>query len=492
MEPTFHSDLLLRKAMALNFVLVKLLADDGLPAPMAQRLLMVLPTVELVMLVGCVASAAAYYERLSRDPAIAGGRRWVLHVIGVAGGLYSLRLLVWLHANPSHELAAFVCRWDYLIFAILAGTVLQLVPLRVRHWVLAVLSVVFVSAYVGSAQVEIILFGCLLGFAATRWTVTNRPGRRVVVQAMLVVGIGLWVWRLRASSPLDALRAWGLYSFVAFRHVSFVVESSRGVPATLGGYICFLLFYPSCIGAMEVYREFWERNLTGDGARDLRGGALMVAKGAVLVWIGFLFEVNEDVMVQSVGFVTMWTNVVVLFLRAACLVSGIWAIVEGGALFLGIHLRPNFRGVLTAANPSQFWRAWRGTMTNWLVQYIYIPLGGNRRHQTLNILAAFAVSTAWHCMGITFLRPQTYTVADFLPILTWGGVNFAGVAIHAWSRRRWVPVGERTPLRSALHALQHPLTLVYASLTPCLLGFSLGRVERFTHVARTLLGLEGW
>ena len=110
--------------------------------------------------------------------------------------------------------------------------------------------------------------------------------------------------------------------------------------------------------------------------------------------------------------------------------------IEGGALFLGVRLRPNFRGVLTATNPSQFWRAWRGTMTNWLIRYVYIPLGGNRRQQTRNILAAFVVSTIWHCAGVPFLRPTTWQ-----PM----GSRAAGALGDDQLRRRRIPRGGAPP-----------------------------------------------
>ena len=94
-----------------------------------------------------------------------------------------------------------------------------------------------------------------------------------------------------ASRPFDALLGWGFYSFVVFRHVSFVVEHARGVPSTLGGYLCYLLFFPNCIGAMEVYDEFWEHNLAAVRAPEFRRAAQMVWRGTVLLWIALLIDV---------------------------------------------------------------------------------------------------------------------------------------------------------------------------------------------------------
>jgi D-alanyl-lipoteichoic acid acyltransferase DltB (MBOAT superfamily) len=274
-----------------------------------------------------------------------------------------------------------------------------------------------------------------------------------------------------------------------FRHVSFVVESARGVPVTLGGYLCFLLFYPSSFGAMEVYNEFWEHNLAGERAREYRRSVQMVAKGAVFLSIAAMIPTSESQIRDSVGFASMWTNVLVVFFRATSGAMGLWNFIEGGALFLGMRLRPNFRGVLTATNPSQFWRAWRGTMTNWLIRYVYIPLGGNRRQQTRNILAAFVVSIIWHCAGVPFLRPASWRPVEFAPLVLWGTVNFVGVAAHSATRRRATAAASR---RSGLVLLKWPLAMCFGSFTVTLLGFSLVGIDRFAHVVRTLVGLEGW
>jgi D-alanyl-lipoteichoic acid acyltransferase DltB (MBOAT superfamily) len=491
----FENDLLQRKALLFNLTLVNRLVHAGMSGSLAKLIVAVLPPLELIALVGLLALAAARVDSRLDSEGPGATSWWTLAAYAVAV-LCALGLLVWMYLHPAAELSALANRWDYLAFAILAGTVLRRVPLGARIWTFALLSVVLVATYIGRTQVTVILAGCLLGFAASRWPVTNRPRRRLVVQGVLMGGVFAWLWWLRSSDPLSALQGWALYSFVLFRHLSFVVESSRGVPATLGGYLCFLLFYPNCIGAMEVYDEFWERNLTADGAREHGRAALMVVKGYLLLWISvvisMVISMDEREVTSSVGFMNMWIGVLVLFVRGACGIMGLWNVIEGGALFLGIRLRPNFRGVLTATDPSQFWRAWRGTMTNWLIRYIYIPLGGNRRHRTFNILAAFVVSTAWHCLGVVFLRPTTWAPYELAPLVTWGAVNFSGVATHAWVRRRWPPVGSRPPLRSALRVLKLPLTLCFASFTVLLLGFSFGGIERFGHVVRTLLGLEGW
>jgi D-alanyl-lipoteichoic acid acyltransferase DltB (MBOAT superfamily) len=488
----FQNDLLQRSAVAWNLTLGALLEQRGLSPQMAERLQSVLPAVELIVLVLVLAALAAAVDRLWCARVRADLFWAVLGAVQVAGGLWALRLVYWVYKHPSAELGAIPARWDYLVSAILGGIALRRLPLALRMWIFALLSVVLLDAYVGRRPFALVLAGCLLGFGATRWSVTNRPGRRVAVQSLLMAAVLVVLWRLRSANPFAALLGWGFFSFALFRHVSFVVESARGVPVTLGGYLCFLLFFPNCFGAMEVYNEFWEHNLTSDRARDYRSAALMVAKGILLLSIAVAIPTTDSQIRDSVGFVSMWTNIFVVFFRAACGSMGLWNIIEGGALFLGIRLRPNFRGVLTATNPSQFWRAWRGTMTNWLIRYIYIPLGGNRRYQARNILAAFVVSTIWHCGGVPFLRPASWQAMDLAPLALWGTINFVGVASHAAVRRQRRPPESPFPRRAGLLAIKWPLAMCFGSVTVTLLGFSLVGTDRFGHVIRTLIGLEGW
>jgi len=487
-----ENDLLQRKAVGWNFLVAALLEQRGVSPAVVAWLQAVLPVVELIAFVGVLAAAAATVDRLWCGRVRADLTWAVLGAIQVGAALVALRLLYWIYQHPSGDLGGVPGRWDYLAFAILGGLALRRVPLQARIWFLAVLSIVLLDAYVGRGPFLIVLAGCLAGFAATRWPVTNRPGRRVVVQGVLMTAVLVTLWQLRWSNPFGGLLGWGFFSFAMFRHVSFVVESARGVPVTLGGYLCFLLFYPSSVGAMEVYNEFWEHNLAGERAREYRRSAQMVAKGTVLLWIAVMIPLSDSQIRDSVGFVSMWTTVLVVFFRAASGSMGLWNIIEGGALFLGMRLRPNFRGVLTATNPSQFWRAWRGTMTNWLIRYVYIPLGGNRRLQTRNILAAFVVSTIWHCAGVPFLRPATWRPVEFAPLVLWGTVNFVGVAAHSATRRRGTAAASRASLRSGLVLLKWPLAMCFGSFTVSLLGFSLVGIDRFAHVVRTLVGLEGW
>jgi alginate O-acetyltransferase complex protein AlgI len=166
----------------------------------------------------------------------------------------------------------------------------------------------------------------------------------------------------------------------------------------------------------------------------------------------------------------------------------LWATIEGVALLYGFQLRPNFAGILSCENPAQFWRSWRATMTNWLIHYVYIPLGGNRRHQLRNIFAAFAVSVAWHWMGIPFftLTPRLW---DFVPIGVWGLLNAAAVAGYiSFHKRGWrvLPAVAPHALRRGTKIL---LTACVASFTVTLLNFRPQTMDFFVSFMRRLLDI---
>jgi len=173
----------------------------------------------------------------------------------------------------------------------------------------------------------------------------------------------------------------------------------------------------------------------------------------------------------------------------ALFLGGLWSMIEAEALLFGVRLRPNFTGILTAQTPSQFWRAWRATMTHWLIRYVYVPLGGNRRHRTLNIFAAFVVSTVWHAAGVLFVLKPTATAMVFVPIVTWGMLNFVGVAAHSAWRQRW-PAGTWMPETSlASRACKIALTLCFGSFTVTVLGFPRDHIADFPRIVCTLAGL---
>lgn len=107
---------------------------------------------------------------------------------------------------------------------------------------------------------------------------------------------------------------------------------------------------------------------------------------------------------------------VVYCLQIYCDFAGYSLIAIGAARMLGLHLMDNFRRPYLAKNLKEFWSRWHISLSLWLRDYVYIPLGGNRvsglRHK-FNILVTFLVCGLWHGASWNYVL--------------WGGINGAGV-----------------------------------------------------------------
>ena len=177
-----------------------------------------------------------------------------------------------------------------------------------------------------------------------------------------------------------------------------------------------------------------------------------------------------------------------VFVRSAIFLMGIWATLEALALGWGMRIHPNFAGILAARSPSQFWYAWRGTMTRWLIDYVYIPLGGNRAHQVRNVFVVFAVSAAWHWMGVPFMQRETQPL-HFAPVGAWALANAVVLAIVViWRRdgRHVLPEATPAPARITLYRLG---TWAFGAITATFLAFHGNLLPRFPEFLRRLAGL---
>jgi alginate O-acetyltransferase complex protein AlgI len=110
--------------------------------------------------------------------------------------------------------------------------------------------------------------------------------------------------------------------------------------------------------------------------------------------------------------------------------SGYTDIAIGVALLLGFHFPQNFDRPYTARSLQDFWRRWHMTLSRWLRDYLYIPLGGNRRGRvrtTINIMVTMLLGGLWHGAQWTFI--------------VWGGIHGMGQAVGHRRRERRISLG---------------------------------------------------
>lgn len=120
--------------------------------------------------------------------------------------------------------------------------------------------------------------------------------------------------------------------------------------------------------------------------------------------------------------------------------AGYSAIARGSARLLGVELMINFDAPYLSASPTEFWRRWHISLSSWLRDYLYVPLGGNRRgprRQHVNLMIVMLVGGLWHGASWTFV--------------VWGAIHGGLLVAHrAWSGRRPDPVARTWPWRVLL------------------------------------------
>lgn len=203
-------------------------------------------------------------------------------------------------------------------------------------------------------------------------------------------------------------------SFYTFQSLAYVIDVYRGQAPekNFARYALFLSFFPQLVaGPIEQASWLIPQLETGKAEReDVSAGIRYLLSGCVRKFViadymaGFVDEVYADPSGQSGAVLLLAT--VLFAIQIYCDFSGYTHIAIGSGRFLGIRLTENFDRPYLARGCRDFWKRWHITLTRWLTEYVYIPLGGNRKgegRKYFNILIVFLLSGLWHGADMTFV-----------------------------------------------------------------------------------------
>ncbi len=235
--------------------------------------------------------------------------------------------------------------------------------------------------------------------------------RALILTIVLLITLGiLGVFKYSGRFFLPA----GI-SFYTFQALSYSIDVYRGdFPAErrFHRYALYLSFFPQVVaGPIERPGDLLgqlrcEAPVT---AGDFRVGGYLMLRGYVkkIVIADALAPVVDALFAGSdLAGPKVLAAAVLFSLQIYADFSGYSDIALGAARMLGIRLSENFKNPYLAVGIRDFWRRWHITLTRWLREYVYIPLGGNRKgwlRTALNTLLVFAVSGVWHGRGLHFL-----------------------------------------------------------------------------------------
>jgi alginate O-acetyltransferase complex protein AlgI len=227
-------------------------------------------------------------------------------------------------------------------------------------------------------------------------------------------------------------------SFFTFQQIAYLVDVMRGakVERDIVSYTLFVSFFPHLIAGPLVHHA----EMIPQFKRGRTGRSSVLAARGLAIFAAGLFKkvVIADNLAQFVspvfahldaggGVTTPWAWLAILAysLQIYFDFSGYSDMAIGLALMFGIRLPVNFRSPYRAISIIEFWRRWHITLSRFLREYLYIPLGGNRlgeQRRYINLMVTMLLGGLWHGAGWNYL--------------IWGGLHGVYLSInHLW--RGW-------------------------------------------------------
>lgn len=233
--------------------------------------------------------------------------------------------------------------------------------------------------------------------------------RLVLMESVLVNLSLLGVFKYSGALPLPI----GI-SFYTFQTMSYTIDVYRGEVAaqkSMAAFGAYVSMFPQLIAGPIVKYKDVERELSGrtvswkDGADGIGRFCVGLGKKVLLAnQIGLCWEAVRQMDKMSAA--TAWIGSLAYALQLYYDFSGYSDMAIGLARMLGFHLKENFDYPYRSRSITEFWRRWHISLGQWFRDYVYIPLGGNRRGlgiQIRNILIVWALTGIWHGKGWNFL-----------------------------------------------------------------------------------------
>lgn len=210
-------------------------------------------------------------------------------------------------------------------------------------------------------------------------------------------------------------------SFYTFQTMSYTIDVYRKELKTCDNFFDFALFvsfFPQLVaGPIERAKNLLP-NVTTERVvtyNKIRRGVFLIAFGCfkkVVIADGVAPSVNQ--IFNSTGGVTGIDVILATYLFALqiyCDFSGYSDIARGVSKMMGFELMENFRVPYISKNPSEFWTRWHISLSSWLRDYLYIPLGGSRKgtfHTYRNLIITMILGGLWHGAAWNFVLWGTY------------------------------------------------------------------------------------
>ncbi|MFN9296540.1 MAG: MBOAT family O-acyltransferase [Acidobacteriota bacterium] len=314
----------------------------------------------------------------------------------------------------------------FLGFLLTVLAVFYALPLSLRRFWLLAASYYFYASW-NLKFLALLISVTLVDFAAGLLIArASAPSRRLWLIASIAVNLSVLVFfkyfhfltesLLGRRFPLEIILPIGI-SFHIFQSLSYVIDVYRRQQAPIRNpldYALFLAFFPQLVAGPIVRAHNFFADLNPwrkPTPEDLSRGVFLLALGLTkkMAFADNFARLSDSyfgALSAHPGVLDAWSGALAFSLQIFFDFSGYTDLAIGMAKLLGFHFPINFRRPYLAGSLTEFWRRWHISLSSWLRDYLYIPLGGNRHGRArtyLNLMLTMLLGGLWHGASFNFI-----------------------------------------------------------------------------------------
>lgn len=308
-----------------------------------------------------------------------------------------------------------------------------LTPARFRNIWLFLVNIIFYGW--GEPVYIILMFGSItlnyiVGILVGKYKDENKKLAKRCLIVGIIINVALLVFfkyfdfiieSLSVIPFLSGLKPFGItlpigISFYTFQAMSYPIDVYRGDTKSQRSYLKFATYvalFPQLIAGpivryKDIAAELDERHINTERvAKGIRRFCVGLAKKVLLANnIGQLWDVYNTIQIGEMTVVGAWLGALAFTFQIYFDFSGYSDMAIGLGDILGFKFLENFNYPYISKSITEFWRRWHISLSTWFRDYVYIPLGGNRkgiRCQIINILIVWSITGLWHGASWNFV-----------------------------------------------------------------------------------------
>ena len=335
---------------------------------------------------------------------------------------------------------------DFIVFFIIVLSSIVVIKNRKYQHLFLLIASYFFFYYSSNYLIILLIFSTILDFYLGKaiWNTKEITKKKILLVISLAGNLGLLGFFKYADFAILQFNILGEHfnlandipflnmvlpigiSFYTFQTISYTVDIYRGKlkpSESFKEFALFVAFFPQLVAgpivrASEFLPQLREKiEVGGDNLKQIIIHNSNLKLGITIMAFGFLkkmfFADNIAPLVNDIFIAPIGSESFTIILGAIAFgiqiygdFSGYSDIAIGAALILGFKLPMNFNFPYFARSPSDFWKRWHISLSTWLRDYLYIPLGGNKKSSSrtyLNLMAVMIIGGLWHGAAWNFI-----------------------------------------------------------------------------------------